>query len=85
MITNADSHGKEIETLLNRLNENNLLRSLPPSYRSRFDSVFTDNEDLVEEIAQNIEKAGLPTFGHTYLYDGETGQRFDQKATVGII
>jgi DNA-directed RNA polymerase subunit beta len=39
----------------------------------------------VEEIAQEIEKAGLPTFGHTYLYDGETGERFDQKATVGII
>src|SRR5438045_4241350 len=39
----------------------------------------------VAEIAQQIEKAGLPTFGHTYLYDGETGERFDQKATVGII
>ncbi|HLZ88340.1 MAG TPA: DNA-directed RNA polymerase subunit beta [Puia sp.] len=39
----------------------------------------------VEEIADHIEKAGLPSFGHTYLYDGETGERFDQKATVGII
>ena len=39
----------------------------------------------VEEIAQHIEKAGLPKFGHTYLYDGETGERFHQKATVGII
>ncbi len=39
----------------------------------------------VEEIAEHIEKAGLPVFGHTYLYDGETGDRFDQKATVGII
>ena len=39
----------------------------------------------VEEIADEIEKAGLPLFGHTYLYDGETGDRFDQKATVGII
>jgi DNA-directed RNA polymerase subunit beta len=39
----------------------------------------------VDEIAENIEKAGLPLFGHTYLYDGETGDRFDQKATVGII
>ena len=39
----------------------------------------------VEEIAKEIEKANLPTFGHTYLYDGETGERFDQKATVGII
>ncbi|MEO6329787.1 MAG: DNA-directed RNA polymerase subunit beta, partial [Ginsengibacter sp.] len=39
----------------------------------------------VDEIAEQVAKAGLPTFGHTYLYDGETGDRFDQKATVGII
>ena len=39
----------------------------------------------VEEIAENVEKAGLPLFGHTYLYDGETGERFEQKTTVGII
>ncbi len=39
----------------------------------------------VDEIAGLIEKAGLPNFGHTYLHDGETGERFHQKATVGII
>ncbi|MFY7879976.1 MAG: DNA-directed RNA polymerase subunit beta [Lacibacter sp.] len=39
----------------------------------------------VEEIAEHISQAGLPKFGHTYLYDGETGDRFHQKATVGII
>jgi DNA-directed RNA polymerase subunit beta len=39
----------------------------------------------VDEIRSYIEEAGLPSFGHTYLYDGETGERFDQKATVGII
>ena len=39
----------------------------------------------VEEIENLIIKAGLPDFGHTYLYDGETGERFHQKATVGII
>ena len=39
----------------------------------------------VAEIDENITTAGLPKFGHTYLYDGETGERFDQKATVGII
>lgn len=39
----------------------------------------------VEEIEALIEKSGLPDFGHTYLYDGETGERFHQKATVGII
>ncbi len=39
----------------------------------------------VEDIAKHIADADLPTFGHTYLYDGETGDRFHQKATVGII
>ncbi|MDB5205690.1 MAG: rpoB [Flavisolibacter sp.] len=39
----------------------------------------------VDDIAKHIEDAGLPSFGHTYLYDGETGDRFDQKATVGVI
>ncbi|HTM67607.1 MAG TPA: DNA-directed RNA polymerase subunit beta [Flavipsychrobacter sp.] len=39
----------------------------------------------VEEIGNLIDEAGLPDFGHTYLYDGETGERFHQKATVGII
>jgi len=38
-----------------------------------------------EDIARYIEEAGLPTFGHTHLYDGETGERFHQKATVGVI
>ena len=39
----------------------------------------------VDEITNLIDEAGLPSSGHTYLYDGETGERFDQKATVGII
>jgi DNA-directed RNA polymerase subunit beta len=39
----------------------------------------------VEEIDDLINKAGLPEFGHTFLFDGETGERFHQKATVGII
>ncbi|HUQ64581.1 MAG TPA: DNA-directed RNA polymerase subunit beta [Flavitalea sp.] len=39
----------------------------------------------VEEIADHISQAKLPTFGHTYLFDGETGEQFHQKATVGVI
>src|SRR5205085_8703629 len=35
----------------------------------------------LEEIDNEIEKAGLPKFGSTYLYDGGTGTRFDQPAT----
>jgi len=38
-----------------------------------------------QEIQDLINKAGLPAYGHTYLSDGETGERFHQKATVGII
>jgi len=38
-----------------------------------------------EDIAKYCDDAGIPKFGHTYLYDGETGDRFDQKATVGVI
>ncbi|MDW8272904.1 MAG: hypothetical protein RMJ53_01605 [Chitinophagales bacterium] len=39
----------------------------------------------IEEISEYINKAGLPEFGSTYLYDGETGERFHQKTTVGVI
>jgi DNA-directed RNA polymerase subunit beta len=37
------------------------------------------------QIDEWVNKAGLPKFGSTYLYDGGTGQRFDQPATVGVI
>ena len=38
-----------------------------------------------EEIDSYTDEAGLPRYGRTYLYDGETGERFDQPATVGYI
>ncbi len=39
----------------------------------------------IEQITEYTEKAGLPIYGKTYLYDGNTGERFDQPATIGII
>ncbi|APA63411.1 MAG: DNA-directed RNA polymerase subunit beta [Maribacter dokdonensis] len=39
----------------------------------------------LEEINKYTDDAGIPRFGHTYLFDGGTGQRFDQPATVGVI
>ncbi len=39
----------------------------------------------IEEIEGYIKKAELPVLGQTYLYDGETGDRFHQKTTVGVI
>ncbi|MCU0380871.1 MAG: DNA-directed RNA polymerase subunit beta [Chitinophagaceae bacterium] len=50
----------------------------------RFSTPIFDGAS-VDEITGLISKAGLPNYGHTYLYDGETGERFHQKATVGII
>jgi DNA-directed RNA polymerase subunit beta len=38
-----------------------------------------------EEIDSKVREAGLPDWCHTYLFDGETGDRFHQKATVGVI
>ena len=39
----------------------------------------------IDQINALTEKAKVPQYGHTYLYDGGTGERFDQPATVGVI
>ena len=39
----------------------------------------------LDQINDLTDEAGIPKFGHTYLYDGGTGDRFDQAATVGVI
>ena len=38
----------------------------------------------LEDLKEWTDKAGLPPMCSTYIYDGETGERFDQPATVGI-
>ena len=50
----------------------------------KFATPIFDGAEL-EEITELTDKAGLPRYGHTYLYDGGTGDRFDQAATVGVI
>ena len=39
----------------------------------------------IEQINELTDSAGIPRYGHTYLFDGGTGERFDQPATVGVI
>ena len=39
----------------------------------------------IDQINELTEKANVPLYGHTHLYDGGTGERFDQAATVGVI
>ena len=50
----------------------------------KFSTPIFDGATL-EEITEYTKKAGLPDYGTTYLYDGGTGERFNQPATVGII
>lgn len=50
----------------------------------KFATPIFDGANL-DQITEFTEKAGLPKFGNTYLYDGGTGERFAQPATVGII
>jgi DNA-directed RNA polymerase, beta subunit len=39
----------------------------------------------IEEICKYTDQAKIPRFGTTYLFDGGTGEKFDQPATVGVI
>jgi len=50
----------------------------------KFSTPIFDGASL-NDITEYTEKAGVPMFGRTYLYDGGTGERFDQPATVGVI
>jgi DNA-directed RNA polymerase subunit beta len=50
----------------------------------KFASPIFDGATL-EEISEYTDKAGIPRFGETRLVNGETGEHFDQPATVGVI
>jgi len=50
----------------------------------RFATPIFDGASL-DDLTTWTDKAGVPAYGKTYLYDGGTGERFDQTATVGVI
>lgn len=50
----------------------------------KFATPIFDGATLTE-ISEQVKLAGLPELGSTYLHDGETGMRFDQPTTVGVI
>ena len=49
----------------------------------KFATPIFDGASL-DDLNAWTDKAGLPRYGKTYLYDGGTGERFDQPATVGV-
>ncbi len=67
--------GQIFETVLGWAGEKLGLRYATPI----FDGATQD------EIESEIQKASLPSLGQTFLYDGETGDKFHQQATVGVI
>jgi DNA-directed RNA polymerase subunit beta len=50
----------------------------------KFATPIFDGASL-DDINKYTDEAGVPRYGKTYLYDGGTGERFDQPGTVGII
>ena len=50
----------------------------------KFSTPIFDGASL-EQVTEYTSKAGVPDYGRAVLYDGETGQPFDQPATVGVI
>ena len=50
----------------------------------KFATPIFDGASL-DDLNTWTDKAGIPRYGKTYLYDGGTGERFDQPATVGVI
>ena len=50
----------------------------------KFATPIFDGASL-DDLNEWTDKAGLPRYGKSYLYDGHTGERFDQPATVGVI
>ena len=49
----------------------------------KFATPIFDGASL-DDLNEWCDKAGVPRYGKTYLYDGGTGERFDQPATVGV-
>ena len=50
----------------------------------KFSTPIFDGATL-DDLNEWTDKAGVPRYGKSYLYDGGTGERFDQTATVGVI
>ncbi|MBL1407945.1 DNA-directed RNA polymerase subunit beta [Sphingobacterium faecale] len=50
----------------------------------KFATPIFDGAEM-DQVEEWVDKAGLPRSGRTYLYNGLTGDRFDQPTTVGVI
>jgi DNA-directed RNA polymerase subunit beta len=97
----ADDKGLSAEALRKKLlgvfakaNTKKLIEELPETELVKFARAFKGGVQLAtpvfdgateDEIKQHLEKAGADTSGQTTLFDGRTGESFDQDVTVGIM
>ncbi len=76
---------RDISEFIDKLDDQDVIR-LAEKYRRGIhlaSPVFDGSRE--EEIFQLMKKAGLPITGQTTLYDGRTGEPFDQQVTVGMM
>ena len=71
--------GRPVDMVLNPLGVPSRMKKLGV----KFATPIFDGAKL-DDLSEWTDKAGLPRFCSTYLYDGETGEKFDQPATVGM-
>jgi len=83
-IRNAYSK-KEYDEFFKDINDEELLEKARSLTRGVHMATPVFDGAMEDEIQKCLEKAGLPVTGQCILYDGRTGEPFDQKITVGIM
>jgi DNA-directed RNA polymerase subunit beta len=85
---------KELSKLFTKPETRKLVEELPEEDLGRFAHVFHNGVQLAtpvfdganeEEIKTLLGQAGADTSGQTILFDGRSGEAFDQSVTVGIM
>jgi DNA-directed RNA polymerase subunit beta len=85
---------RKLKAIYSSKEYNNYFKDLNDKYLLKNSSLFKEGIHMAspvfdgvdeEEIRKCLEKAGLPITGQTVLYDGKTGEPFNQRITVGIL
>jgi DNA-directed RNA polymerase subunit beta len=83
--TLIDAYGPDMKKWVESLSEKELVRLAKTSRNGIFmaSPVFDGADE--EEIKALMGSSGMPLNGQATLYDGRTGDRFDQQVTVGVM
>ncbi len=84
-VVNSIYHDDESKALINDLSDDQLVSIFKESGVGVPMATPVFDGASVEDVNRELEKAGLDTSGQVYLYDGQTGEQFDRKITVGYM